>query len=447
LQYKNKKNLYKILFIVILLGFIISLVGCNWFSLGLLNIFDPQAQIIVNYTEINIETGSVTLEVYSLNRVEFFGSGFSYDYYVGTTKIPELSKTVGATFYVAPSTTPGTHGPITTIDNLPLYFQKVLDYLNSNPYVTELICTINLIGTDGAGHDITKPVTFDLPALQPGIDVTPPNAVIATTPTDTAGTVPFTVIFDASASTDDRGIASYNWIFGDGSSGMGITANHTYDNPGIYIVTLTVTDFFGNEGFTNIIITANEPEAPTAIIVTVPAPPTGSSPLKVYFDAYSSTSEIGIVSYYWEFGDGDTGTGITVNHTYNTPGTYLVYLTVTDENGYEAYGYVTVTVNETTPSLSAEITITDWKQDYYEYLEQWSDLVKIWYKITNTGIVNIYYYQIWFTAYCKDGSSYQDWTNGLSVNVGHSIDDFTFISVPNKEVIAVEITDYELETY
>jgi len=355
LQNINKKNLYKIIFLVITLSIIISLTGCDWLSGGIWNIFDPKAQIMVNYTEVNLENGSISLEIYSLNQVEFIGTGFEYNYYAGTTKIDNLHKMVGATFYVAPSTSPGTPGDITTITDLPLYFQKVLDYLNSNPYLTEITCTINLIGTDGAGHDISKSVTVDLPAIQPGIDITLPTAVIATTPTDTAGTIPFTIMFDASASTDDRGIASYNWTFGDGSSGMGITANHIYDNPGIYIVTLTVTDFFGNEGFTNIIITANEPEAPTAIIATVPDPPTGSSPLKVYFDAYDSTSEIGIVSYYWEFGDGATGTGITTNHTYNTPDIYLVYLTVTDSNGYMAYDSVEVEVGEEEETVPEEV--------------------------------------------------------------------------------------------
>ncbi|MBU4257619.1 hypothetical protein KKC04_04385, partial [Patescibacteria group bacterium] len=155
MQYKNKKNLYKILFITILLGFIISLAGCDWLSLGIINIFDPQAQIRVNYTGMNLEEGTIALEVYSLNEVEFIGSGFAYEYYVGNTKIPGLSKTVGATFYVAQSTSPGTPGPITTIDLL-LYYQEVQDYITSNPLITELTCTISLIGTDGAGHNITK---------------------------------------------------------------------------------------------------------------------------------------------------------------------------------------------------------------------------------------------------------------------------------------------------
>ncbi|MFP3318063.1 MAG: ABC transporter substrate-binding protein [Thermoplasmata archaeon] len=36
----------------------------------------------------------------------------------------------------------------------------------------------------------------------------------------------------------------------------------------------------------------------------------------------------------WNFGDGTTGNGTTVTHTYNTPGNYLVFLTVTEKSGY-----------------------------------------------------------------------------------------------------------------
>ena len=366
MQYKNKKNLYKIVFITILLVFIISLVGCNWLSLGLPNIFDPQAQIRVDYTGMNLEEGTIALEVYSLNEVEFIGSGFEYEYYVGTTKITTLTKTVGATFQVAPSTSPGTPGPTTTI-NLLLYYQEVQDYITSNPLVTELTCTISLLGTDGAGHSITKSVTVDLPAIQPGIDFEPPTAVITVTP-DTTGIAPFTVVFDGSESCDKRnedseckksGIASYSWDFGDETTGTSITESHTYDIPGLYFVTLTVTDFYGNEGNDTVTIIANEPEAPIAVINTTPSAVsgivTGSAPFEVYFDAYNSESEAEIISYAWDFGDGSSGTGITKNHTYSNIGTYTAILTVTDSNGKKGYDSVKIEVKKV---LEAKINTT-----------------------------------------------------------------------------------------
>lgn len=349
MQYKNKKNLYKIVFIAILLGFIISLVGCNWLSFGLLNIFDPQAQMRLNYSQVDLEEGSISLEIYSLNEVEFIGSGFEYEYYNGSTKINSLDKMVGVTFYVEPSTSPGTPGPITKIDNMPLYFQEVLDYLTLNPLVTELTCNISMVGVDGAGHNISKTVTVDLPALQPGIDFVPPTAVINVTP-GTTGTEPFTVIFDAYGSTDDRGIASYAWDFGDGTTATGVMpAAHTYTN-GEYIVKLTVTDYFGNVGVALATITVGEAGGPTAVINVTPGT-TGVAPFTVYFDASDSSvvSDCGacsIVSYAWNFGDGTTGTGLTTSHEYTAAGTYNVILTVTDSNGNIAYASVTITVTE-----------------------------------------------------------------------------------------------------
>jgi PKD repeat protein len=262
--------------------------------------------------------------------------------------ISDLSKTVGATFYVAPSTSPGTPGPTTTIDLL-LYYKEVQDYIKLNPLITEMTCTISLIGTDGAGHSITKSVTFDLPALQPGIDFEPPVAVINVTP-GTTGTIPFKVVFDASGSTDDRGIASYAWDFGDGTTGTGvIPAAHTYTSCGIYVVKLTVTDYWGNKGYATVIINVGETEGPNVIVkITVTPGTSGTAPFKVYFDASGCTFEtgcgVGTATYSWNFGDGTTGTGVTTSHTYTSNGVYTVILTVTDSAGNVGYGSVIITV-------------------------------------------------------------------------------------------------------
>ena len=411
MQYKNRKNLYKIVFITILLGFIISLAGCNWLSLGLLNVFDPQAQIRVNYnttlpTVIIVDEEedtstivfydedeySINLEIFCLNGVEFNITGFSYEYSVfeyGTSQnsfsepIPELSRIVENSFYVGPSTETGTSGPKTTI-GMPLLFIDVIDYFFMNPFVVEVFCDLEIIGVDGAGHNLTITVGSNIPVIQYGIDFYSPNAVISVTP-DTTGTAPFAVVFDASGSTDNRGIASIIWDFGDGTTGTGIIENHTYDIPGLYFVTLAVTDFYGNTGSDTVTITVNEPKAPIAVINTVPTDPTGSAPFTVYFDAYESAAdpecEFGceIVSYGWDFGDETTGTGVATNHNYDNSGIYIVTLTVTDLNGKEGYATVVVTVNEpeaptavinTTPvAVSGTVTITAPSTVYFDAYE------------------------------------------------------------------------------
>jgi PKD repeat protein len=61
---------------------------------------------------------------------------------------------------------------------------------------------------------------------------------------------------------------------------------------------------------------------------------TANVALTVAFDASASHDPQGpIASYAWDFGDGTTGTGVTVTHTYTRPGTYQVRLTVTDSGG------------------------------------------------------------------------------------------------------------------
>jgi len=71
----------------------------------------------------------------------------------------------------------------------------------------------------------------------------------------------------------------------------------------------------------------------------------------VLFDASASTDNIGIVSYEWDFGDGESGTGVKVTHIYRKAGTYTVTLTVKDHAGNVGIHSVTVTVTEVFPTL------------------------------------------------------------------------------------------------
>lgn len=80
-----------------------------------------------------------------------------------------------------------------------------------------------------------------------------------------------TVYFDGSGSTDDRGIVSYEWDFGDGATASGVTVNHIYAATGIYTVTLTVTDGGGLSASDMLTVTVNDPpaEATQAIVDSV----------------------------------------------------------------------------------------------------------------------------------------------------------------------------------
>jgi len=79
-----------------------------------------------------------------------------------------------------------------------------------------------------------------------------------------------TVQFNASKSTDDGVIGSYQWNFGDGSPlGNGVIASHAYQADGDYSVTLTLTDDEGKQSTLskNIAIATFAPEAPKLMSV------------------------------------------------------------------------------------------------------------------------------------------------------------------------------------
>src|SRR5438552_10260282 len=85
--------------------------------------------------------------------------------------------------------------------------------------------------------------------------------------------------------------------------------------------------------------------APTARFDLSPTPVVTAVP--VTFDASNSTPGTGatsIASYAWTFGDGTSGTGRTVTHTFTTAATFNVTLTVTNDRGLPASSTVPVTV-------------------------------------------------------------------------------------------------------
>lgn len=81
--------------------------------------------------------------------------------------------------------------------------------------------------------------------LWSGVAVDDPSIDRAPTAAFAASCDGLTCDFDAAASRDDRGVASYSWSFGDGADGSRVAPSHTYAEGGSVQVTLTVTDTGG----------------------------------------------------------------------------------------------------------------------------------------------------------------------------------------------------------
>lgn len=183
-------------------------------------------------------------------------------------------------------------------------------------YTTPGTYTVALTVTDSQGNSNKKTRT----------DYITVNASAGFTGSPTSGVAPLTVQFQAASAT---GVTSWSWNFGDGQTSTEPNPRHTYTNPGQYTVSLTVTDSLGTR-------TETKPDYITVTPITgvladfTAAPTSGPTPLSVDF---TDKSQGEITSWNWDFGDGGTSTEQNPRHTYMTPGSFTVSLTVTGPNG------------------------------------------------------------------------------------------------------------------
>ena len=199
-------------------------------------------------------------------------------------------------------------------------------YTTPGEYEVELVVT----DTYGETSRMTRAILVTAPENET------PTAAFSAAPT--SGQAPLVVTFNASASADPDGtITSYAWDFGDGGTATGVTALHTFASQGAYVVQLTVTDDGGATDSSTAAILATAPGNKVPIASFTADPTSGTFPFDVGFDASGSYDLDGsIVAYQWDFGDGDSGSGETVTHTYDAFGTFTVVLTVIDNSGAPA---------------------------------------------------------------------------------------------------------------
>ena len=90
-------------------------------------------------------------------------------------------------------------------------------------------------------------------------------------------------------------------------------------------------------------------------------PQSGAAPLTITFDATGSSDPDGDpLTYQWDFDDGDTGTGVTPIHSYTSPDTYIVTLTVSDGRGGTDTAQIQVAIlTENLPPHITSSPVTD----------------------------------------------------------------------------------------
>lgn len=161
----------------------------------------------------------------------------------------------------------------------------------------------------------------------------PPSAAFQAPSTVIQGAV---VNFDANSSSDPDGqITAYDWNFGDGSLGTGVTTTHTFSTTGTFVVSLAVTDDGGLSQTASKsikVVAAGTPIPPTA---DIGGPYSAEQGADITFDANASMDTDGTIQrYLWDFGDGSAfAEGANPVHSFTSPGSYTVTLAVTDNDG------------------------------------------------------------------------------------------------------------------
>ncbi|HEX7981034.1 MAG TPA: PKD domain-containing protein [Gemmatimonadaceae bacterium] len=156
--------------------------------------------------------------------------------------------------------------------------------------------------------------------------------------------------FDASGSTDDAGIVSYKWDWGNGRGETWSipTVRNTWASPGVYTVTLTVSDAGGLSGTTSMRVQVGPNKPPT--VQMYPGYGQGGTFQQgpIDFKAIGMDPEDGVIpnpGYSWTSSiDGFLGTGSSITVSTLSLGTHTITVTVTDSKGATASTSITVTV-------------------------------------------------------------------------------------------------------
>jgi PKD repeat protein len=164
------------------------------------------------------------------------------------------------------------------------------------------------------------------------------------------------VLFDASSSRSGRSLVLYEWDFdGDGApdavAGTS-TIEHVYRDDGVFTVRLRIVDEAGLVTTSSVpvaITVANR--APAASLGTLEG--TARAEVPVQFTGTAGDEDGAVVAWAWEFGDGSRAERIDPTHTYETPGTYIVRLTVADDDGATSETVSTVLLVEEAPPIAA----------------------------------------------------------------------------------------------
>jgi PKD repeat protein len=180
--------------------------------------------------------------------------------------------------------------------------------------------TPGLVVQDSSGCQIAAPSMGPIQVLPPPVA----NFGYSDTLLCLADTVRF-----SDSTAYGGGPSAFSWTFGDGGTDSVQNPNHYYSTPGIYTVTLSVTDTLGctDQDTALAAVWLMEYIAGFSVSDTVVCP---NQTVTFTDTSYSDTT---IVAWFWDFGDTNTAVDSIVTHQYADTGWYNVTLVITTATG------------------------------------------------------------------------------------------------------------------
>ena len=162
---------------------------------------------------------------------------------------------------------------------------------------------------------------------------------------------------------------TYAWDFGDGNSSSLRTPTHSYPDEGNFVVAVVVNDGASN-GTDNLTVTVNN-VAPTLELgpgLTVDE----GSPV-TFSPTVTDPGTNDVITYSWDFGDGNTSTDPSPTHGYPDEGSFTVSLGIDDGDSGTANDSVTVTVNNVAPIVTSTPPTSSAEGVLYTYTLTFTD--------------------------------------------------------------------------
>ena len=215
----------------------------------------------------------------------------------------------------------------------------------AHTYVEDGVYTVTLTVTNANAETSSDTLLATIGNVAPDVDAGPDQAIVE------GGTVTLAPAVFSDPGSLDTHTAVIDW--GDGAAGPGVldpaagtvSGSHVYADDGTYTVTVTVTDDDGAAGSDPLAVTV----ANVAPAVDAGDDQTVNQGDTVTFaGSFTDPGTADTHTFVWNFGDGSPpapGT-LTPSHVFGSAGTYIVSLTVFDDDGGTGADTLVVTVVE-----------------------------------------------------------------------------------------------------